>query len=293
MADISESGGYVKLHRCILNSDVIRDGAALAVFVFCMCRANNKPRMWRGISITRGMLITSGVMACEVLDMAPNTWRAALDRLVAMGMIEKWTEGRKFTRIRVVNYEKWQSAYGAGSSKIDEATDEATDEPIEQPTDNKQEGKKVRREESKNQSTATPSGESVDKPAKTPKAKPAAFNPYAITLPQSIDTPLMRSAWKAWADHRREVKKPLTPRSVDQQVRLLVELGHDRGVELIRISIRNGWLGLFPNSLPPPPKPHERQHRELPFIEGAHEAFLAAKAKADRERAEQQRRAAQ
>jgi hypothetical protein len=257
MADVTESGGWVKIHRCLLDSEIIQDGTALAVFMFCVLRANNKPKTWRGIQIPRGSLVTSGAVGCEVLKLSPNTWRSALARLVALGMVETWTASRKHTRIKLVNYEKWQSGVDAGSSKSDKPIDEPKigsskteqpiDEPIdessEQPADNKQEVQKVRMKE--DTPAATPPGDSSDRPAK-PKAKPPAFDPLAVPIPQSLDTPLFRKAWAAWAAHRVEIKARLTEQSTRQQIRLLVELGHDKAVETIRTSIRQSWRGLFP-----------------------------------------------
>jgi hypothetical protein len=254
MADVTESGGWVKIHRCLLDSEIIQDGTALAVFMFCVLRANNKPKTWRGIQIPRGSLVTSGAVGCEVLKLSPNTWRSALARLVALGMIETWTASRKHTRIKLVNYEKWQSGVDVGSSKSDkpidepkvgsskteQPIDEASDEASEQPADNKQE---VQKEElKKNTPAAAPPGDSSDKP----KAKPKAFDPLTVTIPPSLDTPLFRQAWSSWAAHRVEIKARLTEQSTRQQIRLLVELGHDKAVETIRTSIRQSWRGLFP-----------------------------------------------
>jgi hypothetical protein len=259
MADVTESGGWVKIHRCLLDSEIIQDGTALAVFMFCVLRANNKPKTWRGIQIPRGSLVTSGAVGCEVLKLSPNTWRSALARLVALGMIETWTASRKHTRIKLVNYEKWQSGVDSGSSKSDkpidepnvgsskteQPIDEASDEASEQPADNKQEVQKGRMKE--DTPAAAPPGDTSDRPAK-PKTKPPAFDPLAIAIPQSLDTPLFRQAWAAWAAHRCEIKARLTEQSTRQQIRLLVELGHDKAVETIRTSIRQSWRGLFPQT---------------------------------------------
>ena len=263
MADISESGGWVKLHRCLLDSEVIHDGTALAVFVYCVLRANSRPRVWRGKEIARGCLVTSAGTACEALSLSPNTWRAALGRLVAMGMIETSTETMKFTEIRVVNYEKWQSGAEASSAKTEQLTDklnascakteqltdELTDKLTEQLIEHKQEGKKVRSTEEREEASATPSPPPPNPPAKTPRPKPPAFDPLTVTIPPAINTPLTQQAWAAWIEHRREIKRPLTPKSAIQQMRLLASLGADVAVETIRASIIGGWQGLFPEKV--------------------------------------------
>lgn len=263
MADIGESGGWVKLHRCLLDSEIIHDGTALAVFVFCVLRANSRPRVWRGKEIARGCLVTSAGTACEALSLSPNTWRAALGRLVAMGMVEASTETMKFTEIRVVNYEKWQSGaefssskteqltdkLNASCAKTEQLTDKLTDKLTEQLIEHKQEGKKYRSTEEREEASATPLAPSVAPPTKAAKPKPPPFDPLTVAIPPSIDTPRFRAAWQAWIEHRREIRKPLTRHTAIQQVKRFGNLGVDVSVETIRESIIGGWQGLFPEKV--------------------------------------------
>ena len=86
--------------------------------------------------------------------------------------------------------------------------------------------------------------ESADKPRK----RSPAYDPLAVAIPPSLDTTLFRQAWAAWAAHRCEIKPRLTEQTVKQQLRMLHEIGHDRAVETIRISIRQSWRGLFPEN---------------------------------------------
>ena len=293
-----ELGRWFKIYAAITEHKVFSDAQALRAFIWCCKRACWRDTYSHGKQIPRGSFWTTNRDAADECHSAVGTWRKAMAVLEQMELVV-WQRTKTHSLIRVINYVKYQGeSADSRVSKSDTRTDTRTDTPSNTPDDTQTDtrSRSIRTGSSTEEiHTATPSGDCPGKPTKTPKHKPPAFDPLAITLPPTIDTPLMRSAWQAWTDHRREVRQPLTARSVDQQIRLLVELGHDRAVELIRTSIRNGWKGLFPNSLPPLPKPHERQHRELPLIEGAHEAFLAAqaKAKAERERVEQQRRSAQ
>lgn len=52
-------------------------------------------------------------------------------------------------------------------------------------------------------------------------------------------------AWAAWEQHRKEIKKPLTPTAVKLQLKILEE-NKDDHVQMIKNSITNGWQGFFP-----------------------------------------------
>ena len=63
-------------------------------------------------------------------------------------------------------------------------------------------------------------------------------------IPESIDTPEFRAAWSLWEAHRRDIKKPLTPTSVRQQLKSLSALGLSRAIASIEHTIEKGWIGL-------------------------------------------------
>jgi hypothetical protein len=64
-------------------------------------------------------------------------------------------------------------------------------------------------------------------------------------IPESLDTPEFREAWDAFQQHRREMKKKLTPTAAKLQLQKLVTRGSDRASADIRYSISNGWQGIF------------------------------------------------
>ena len=64
-------------------------------------------------------------------------------------------------------------------------------------------------------------------------------------FPPCLDCDEFREVWTAWIAHRKEIKKPLTPTSIGQQLRKLSEWGLSRAIEAIRHSIANGWQGIF------------------------------------------------
>ncbi|NCD11025.1 MAG: hypothetical protein EOL93_00610 [Epsilonproteobacteria bacterium] len=63
--------------------------------------------------------------------------------------------------------------------------------------------------------------------------------------PFELPTWLNLEAWENWVQHRKEIKKPLTPTSIKQQIKLL-EANKSDHVEIIETSISCGYMGLFP-----------------------------------------------
>ena len=51
-------------------------------------------------------------------------------------------------------------------------------------------------------------------------------------------------AWDNWIDYRKEIKKPLKPSTIKQQLKFLEANKYDHE-EIINQSIQNGWTGLF------------------------------------------------
>lgn len=66
-------------------------------------------------------------------------------------------------------------------------------------------------------------------------------------LPSWINKP----AWAEWEQYRKEKKKPMTPLARKKAIAFL-ETQKDDHVEIINISIRNSWTGLFPLKKPLP-----------------------------------------
>lgn len=90
-------------------------------------------------------------------------------------------------------------------------------------------------------------------PRKHPKEAPNLFDD-AETLP--FPSQDFRESWNEWVQHRREIKKPLTPLSVKQQLRNFAEWGEARSIAAIRFTIGKGWQGIQePGNGGTPPAP--------------------------------------
>lgn len=84
------------------------------------------------------------------------------------------------------------------------------------------------------------------KPAAQPKPKPKP-PAEAVLVPSALNTPLFLAAWSDWLDERKTRSKSLTERAARSQLAALEPLGEKLAIECIRLSITNGWTGLFPD----------------------------------------------
>lgn len=90
-----------------------------------------------------------------------------------------------------------------------------------------------RREEKKEQDQK----QGADAPAKAGKFDPLTAKPVNVS----------DKAWADWCQHRKEIRKPLTAKSCEQQAKAL--LGHSAPDQVLATSISNGWTGIFPDKL--------------------------------------------
>ena len=79
-----------------------------------------------------------------------------------------------------------------------------------------------------------------DGPVRKITAKERKKEPEAYTIPGWLDAEI----WDAWVKHRKDKKKPLTPRAMDICIKLL-EKDKEHAKEIIEKSIMGGWTGLF------------------------------------------------
>jgi hypothetical protein len=63
-------------------------------------------------------------------------------------------------------------------------------------------------------------------------------------IPEPIRTPEFQEAWNDWTEHRRQIKKKLTPLAVQKQFKQFVEMGVTRAVAAIEHTITKGWQGI-------------------------------------------------
>jgi len=81
-------------------------------------------------------------------------------------------------------------------------------------------------------------------PRKEPQRRSREI-PAAMSFPENLSTPAFRETWIDWTQHRKEIRKPLTPASIRKQLNTLAAMGEPRAIAAINHSIANGWQGIF------------------------------------------------
>jgi len=66
----------------------------------------------------------------------------------------------------------------------------------------------------------------------------------APEIPLSLNTPEFLKAWEDWKTHRREIKAPLTMKSVEMQMKDFEAWGIIRSIAAIEYTIKKGWQGI-------------------------------------------------
>jgi len=91
--------------------------------------------------------------------------------------------------------------------------------------------------------TSSPSPpSSAEKVSKPKKASAPKFDPASLPLPHG---PGLAGAWAEFAQHRREIRAPLTPTAALRIVGDLAAVNESAAVEALRKSVKHGWRGVF------------------------------------------------
>jgi hypothetical protein len=84
------------------------------------------------------------------------------------------------------------------------------------------------------------SGEPDEKPAKPGTSLPSP-------PPSLAQSPVFMASWRDWIQHRREIRKKMTPLAAQRQLDRLAKMGPDAAAKAIENSITHGWQGIFPD----------------------------------------------
>lgn len=68
--------------------------------------------------------------------------------------------------------------------------------------------------------------------------------PTPMPFPKELATARFSFAWDQWIQHRKEIRKPVTPTSTSQQLKKLAAWGEDRAIAAIEHTIASGWQGI-------------------------------------------------
>jgi len=250
--------GYVKLWRALLDSEQMSDDWLCRLFIWCLLRANYEPARYRGQDIQPGQFIAGRMSAAQELHVSPSKWYRGIERLIEMGCVTAETNSN-WTTLTICNWQTYQEAPATQRTADEQPVIQrmnsqrtAGDTTSGQPADTIKEGKKERREEGKKEIPPSPQGGT---PAKKPKP-----TDFAVTIPESLNSPQFVEAWAKWQQHCKEIRKPLTETRANTQIGKLVSIGAERAVIAIEHSIAGGWQGIF--------EPNNKGRKDRGFFDG-------------------------
>lgn len=186
----SETNGFVKLDRGILNWEWYEDTYTARLFFHCILKANWKAGNWKGQPYERGQFITSLPSLAKELGCSERNIRTALKHLISTGEVTSKATN-KYRIITVCNYDKYQS------------TDRQTDRQV---TGNRQasdrqvtadeEYKEIKKKRSNN--IYAPSFEEVWKIYPKKKEKSVSYQKYQARLNDGFTEEELLKATKAY-----------------------------------------------------------------------------------------------
>ncbi|MCD8208517.1 MAG: hypothetical protein LUD72_11310 [Bacteroidales bacterium] len=209
------NGNYIKICRSILDWEWFKNPNTLAVFVYCLLRANWKDGRFEGIEVPRGSFVTSVAKLAKEVGISTQSARTALNHLKSTNELTI-TSTPKFSVITVNNYNRYQDANKQSNKRLTN----------DQQTANKQlttieERKKGKKKEGKN-NKYYPNDEKLDQ------------------------------AFRDYVEMRKEIKAPMTDRAITLAINKLEKLAtvngamdNDLAIGILEQSTMNSWKGLF------------------------------------------------
>ena len=227
-----KTGGWIKLHRKVMESRVWQNHELFFVWVWCLLRANHKGQ-WvsvftgRGattVHIEPGQFVFGRFQAAEELGMKASSVRNRMAKLKDMGNLDIEPDTH-FSIVTILKWEEYQKSDGSDG----QATGQANDT---QRTANGQSGDTNKNDKNR---------KNGKKKAKCTSARKKKPSPLQVTdLPAEV-----QAVWPDWVKHRKEIGHPLKPTTTGRQIEKLLKYPATTAAALIEQSITQGWQGLF------------------------------------------------
>jgi len=206
--------GYIKLHRCILDSGWARHPDYMAVWVYCLLRGNYKPAdvvtKWGGVvKLEAGQFITSR----EQISLNTGVQESKVERILKHFKNEQQIEQQNRGKFRIISILNWRKYQVSEQENEQQVNNTRTTGEQQVNTD-----KKVKKEKKKKEERAV-----------------------ADLLP-------ICKAWKAYIEMRKKIRKDASPKAMEMAASKLIamqKMGQDP-VAILNQSIFNSWQGLFP-----------------------------------------------
>jgi len=242
----ASNGGWVKIHRSMLNWEWVSEPDTLCLFVHLLLLANHKKSRWRGVEVERGQCIIGRKKLSKATGLSERKIRTSLKRLKSTSEITSRSTNR-FTLITICNYDKYQVTEDQGDQQIDQQIDQRSTSDRPQTR---------RKEDQEDHFVSTSSTNSVHRKGGTgggqlPKKKPLNPPNGKITditnmeLPGVFNAPRARQALQEWLDYKREKRQTYTPRGFKKLLTERKDWTIQELVDGVNHSMGSNYSGLF------------------------------------------------
>ena len=122
-------GGYIALHRKILEWEWFKDAVTFRTFIYLLLSANYEPGEFQGVRIERGQLVTSLPKLSAELQQTIQQTRTAIKHLQLTGEITDKSNPH-YRIITIVKYDQYQQANRQNNRQLtdNQQTDQQTDQ---------------------------------------------------------------------------------------------------------------------------------------------------------------------
>lgn len=239
------NGGFIKLHRSILDWEWYGDRNTRDLFIHLLLKANHEPTKWKGITVERGQTVTGRLALSKELGISERSVRTALNHLKSTNELTiKATN--KYSLVTIVNYAKYQDRPCQSDQQSDQQPD--TQATSNRPaSDHKQEDKNIRTKEERNITPPiSPPTEVVGEKRKSQSGLIRDDEALQIIGQWTENQPL-RDTLMEFVKHRRAIKKPMTEYALKRLFPKLKSIAgsEEEQIEVLSQSIVNGWQGVF------------------------------------------------
>ena len=204
---MSNSQGWVSLHRKLLDNPIFSNYKLLQTFLYCLLKASHSDREQlvgdELVTIKTGQLVTGRKAIAKATKLSEQNVRTALNRLEKLGILTiKPTT--KYSLITVVTWESHQQTNQQVTNK--------------QPTTNQR-------------VTTNNNYNNVNN----------SNNKKEIVIPDGINI----DSWTEWITYRKSKKKKVSDQAAAKQFKLLAKYTEEQQKQIIDKSIESDYQGLF------------------------------------------------
>jgi len=253
------NGGYIKLHRSLLEWEWFDDEPTLRAFLYLLLTANYETTRYMGHDIMPGERVTGYPTLAKQLGYSVQSVRTAIKRLKSTGEITVKTTN-KFSIIRIENWEKYQNGNSQNNSQTNSQLTVNQQATNSQLTTSK-EYKNIRNREYINTPLYPPKGENDDfsfddlfkeKELPPPPARrtPSQTETNKALLDNSNLSEEVKKAVMEWVHYKGGYKTSYFQKLITQIKGAVAHFGDEAVINAIDNSIVNQYKG-FTWSLKP------------------------------------------